>query len=71
VDFGVPPGIEVMSIADGIVWFADWAWNLPGGPNDWPARLHQIKSAPGYTKTGAGIPVICEYDDVISVNAHL
>jgi GH25 family lysozyme M1 (1,4-beta-N-acetylmuramidase) len=71
VDFGVPLGTEVVSIADGIVWFADWAWNLPGGANDWPARLYQIKPAPGDTKTGAGIPVIVEYDDVFTVNAHL
>lgn len=71
VDFGVPLGTEVVSIAAGTVWFADWAWNLPGGPNAWPDRLYQIKPLPGQTKVGGGIITIVEHDDVFALYAHL
>jgi hypothetical protein len=71
VGFGVPLGTDVVSIADGIVWFADWAWNLPGGADDWPVRLYQIKPAAGDTKTGGGILTIVEHDDVFALYAHL
>lgn len=71
VDFGVPIGTEVVSIAAGTVWFADWAWNLPGGPDAWPDRLYQIKPAVGDTKSGGGIIAIVEHDDVFAIYAHL
>lgn len=71
VDFGVPIGTEVVSIAAGVVWFADWAWNLPGGPDAWPDRLYQIKPSAGDTKSGGGIITIVEHDDVFALYAHL
>lgn len=55
IDYGTPSGTPIVAPEDGIVDFADWVWNLDGGPDDWTARDFQIKPAPGDTRTGGGI----------------
>lgn len=55
IDFAVPAGTPVLAPDDGTVVHADWAWNLPGGPNDWASRWYLIKPASGDTKGGGGI----------------
>lgn len=58
VDIGAPIGSKLVAPEDGVVVFDGWAWDLPGGPNDWLARFYQIKPARGDTKTGGGILTI-------------
>lgn len=57
IDYGVPLNTPVVAPEDGVIIHADWAYNLPGGPNDWVARDYQIKPAAGDTHTGGGIMV--------------
>lgn len=57
IDYGTPQGTPVVAPEDGIVDYADWVWNLAGGPYDWVARDFQIKPAVGDTRTGGGIAV--------------
>ena len=58
VDIGAPIGSKVVAPEDGVVVFDGWAWDLPGGPNDWLARFYQLKPARGDTRTGGGILTI-------------
>ncbi|MFF0942678.1 GH25 family lysozyme [Kocuria sp. CPCC 205300] len=58
VDIGAPIGSKVVAPEDGVVVFDGWAWDLPGGPNDWLARFYQIKPARGDTRSGGGILTI-------------
>lgn len=60
VDIGAPIGSPVVAPEDGVITFADWAWALPGGPNDWAARKFQIKPAVGVTNVGGGIMTFLE-----------
>lgn len=58
LDYGVPPGTPLVAPDDGVVIFDGWAWDLPGGPNDWHLRWYLIKPARGDTKGGGGIITI-------------
>lgn len=58
IDIGVPPGTPLVAPEDGVVVFDGWAWDLPGGPNDWHLRWYLIKPTRGDTKTGGGILTI-------------
>lgn len=58
LDYGVPPGTPLVAPEDGVVVFDGWAWDLPGGPDDWHLRWYLIKPARGDTKGGGGIITI-------------
>lgn len=58
IDIATPSGTTVIAPDDGEIVFADWAWNLPGGPFDWESRWYQLKPAPGQTKVGGGIMTV-------------
>lgn len=57
LDYGVPVGTPVLAPEDGIIRHAGFAWDLPGGPDDWTLRDYQIKPARGDLRTGGGIMV--------------
>lgn len=57
LDFGVPEGTPIVAPEDGVIAHAGFAWDLPGGPNDWAVRDYQIKPARGDLRTGGGIMV--------------
>lgn len=58
LDYGVPVGTPLVAPEDSVVVFDGWAWDLPGGPNDWHLRWYLIKPARGDTKGGGGIITI-------------
>lgn len=58
VDYGAPTGTPVVSPESGTVVFADWAWNLPGGPNDYHLRWYQAKPSVGNKAGGGGLMVV-------------
>ncbi len=58
LDYGVPVGTPLVAPENGTVVFDGWAWDLPGGPNDWHLRWYLIKPAVGDTKGGGGIITI-------------
>lgn len=62
MDIACPPGTPILAPDDGVIVFADWAWNLPGGPNDWVSRWYQLKPTPGDTRTGGGIMTVIRND---------
>lgn len=62
VDFATPTGTPVVAPDDGVIVHADWAWNLPGGPNDWAPRWYQLKPAVGDTRGGGGIMTVLRND---------
>jgi len=72
MDFGTPVGTPVVAPESGVVVFADWAWNLPGGPGDWTSRWFQIKPPVNVRNVGGGImTVIRDNDGDHWVLAHL
>lgn len=58
IDFATPSGTPVVAPDDGVIVFASWAWDLPGGTNDWASRWFQIKPAVGNTRGGGGIMTV-------------
>lgn len=61
-DFATPVGVPVIAPDDGVIVHSDWAWNLPGGPNDWAARWYLLKPNIGNTAGGGGIITILRND---------
>lgn len=71
-DYASPVGTPVVAPESGTVVFADWVWNLPGGPNDWTSRWYQIKPAVGDRHTGGGIITVIRNDiGSVWILAHL
>lgn len=58
IDFATPIGTPVVAPDDGVIVFASWAWDLPGGANDWVPRWFQLKPAVGNTRGGGGIMTV-------------
>ncbi|WP_162229809.1 peptidoglycan DD-metalloendopeptidase family protein [Kocuria marina] len=54
-DGACPTGTPILAPDDGVIVFADWAYNLPGGPNDYGSRWWLLKPAKGDTRGGGGI----------------
>lgn len=61
-DFATPVGVPVIAPDDGVIVHSDWAWNLPGGPNDWASRWYLLKPNAGNTGGGGGIITILRND---------
>lgn len=61
-DFATPVGVPVIAPDDGVIVHSDWAWNLPGGPNDWASRWYLLKPNVGNTSGGGGIITILRND---------
>lgn len=55
VDGACPTGTPILAPDDGTIVFADWAFNLPGGPADFASRWWLLKPAQGDTGGGGGI----------------
>lgn len=68
-DYATPVGTEAVAIADGVVVFSDWAWNLPAA--SWESRWYLIRPPVGVTNVGGGILTVVRHDDVDTVYAHL
>lgn len=63
-DWAAPQGEKLVAIADGVVRFAGFCHDLPGGPNGWAQRWF-------LSLTFGGIVVVVEHDDVWAIYAHL
>lgn len=63
-DWAAFTGEKLVAIADGVVRWAGWSHDLPGGPNGWAQRWF-------LSKTFGGIVVVIEHDDVWAIYAHL
>lgn len=61
-DFATPVGVPVIAPDDGMIVHSDWAWNLPGGSNDWASRWYLLKPSVGNTSGGGGIITILRND---------
>lgn len=68
-DFATPVGTPVKAVAGGTVLFADWARNLP--TSSWEARWYLVGGGYGGLTTDAGIVVVIDHGDFLSVSAHL
>lgn len=60
IDFAIPIGTDIVAPEDGVVVFDGWAWDLPGGPDEWDKRWFLIKPPVGQTKVGGGILTIIQ-----------
>ena len=60
VDFGTPEGTPVIAPDDLKILHAGWAYDLPGGPNDFHLRWWLLKPARGDQNGGGGIIVMGE-----------